>query len=358
MINQQRGVARSFFFRKGFWLFVLIFAAIIGIAFLLIFIFGWKIGQIAVIPTCGDSSFYDTCSLDKPYYCSGGTLIENVSACSCPSYLSKSDNSCISDYQSGQKLLNLPYILNGNNGSVNFTVYNGLVTYLSTLPKTIVYRNGQQPIHSDFKLLRINEPNQNALMMDLVKKIENLAPTDKVTQARIAISLVQNIHWGASGNEIGFGGGQTVGTSRYPYEVLYDNSGLCGEKSELLAEILRKIGYGVVLFYYPNENHETLGIKCPVEESLGGTGYCFVETSGPSIVSDSSMEYSGGIKLSSSPEVILISEGIALPSGLYEYRDAKVLAGLRNKESLGPINSFTFRQIEKKYGLSKVYNIG
>ena len=91
---------------------------------------------------------------------------------------------------------------------------------------------------------------------------------------------------------------------------------------------------------------------------MGGTGYCFVETSGPSIISDDSIEYSGGIKLSSSPEVILISDGIALPSGLYEYKDADILAGLREKGSLGPINSFTLRQLEKKYGLSKVYNIG
>ncbi|MDD5700210.1 MAG: hypothetical protein PHH00_03395 [Candidatus Nanoarchaeia archaeon] len=357
MLNQQRGAARNSFYKPKFWLFVLIFAAIICIATVLILIFGKGITQIAVIPTCGDGSFYDACSLDKPYYCSGGILTENVSACGCPDYLIQSGSSCVSIYQSGQKLLNLSYTVNGKSGGINFTVYNGLVIYLSTLPKTIVYRDGQQPIRSDFKLLRINEPNQNVLMMDLVKKIENLAPADKVAQARIAISIVQNIPWGASGDEIDFGS-QSVGNSRYPYEVLYDNQGLCGEKSELLAQILREIGYGVVLFYYPNENHETLGIKCPVEESLGGTGYCFVESSGPSIISDSSMKYSGNVKLDSSPEVILISDGIALPSGLYEYRDADILAGLRNKESLGPINSFTFRQLEKKYGLSKVYNIG
>ena len=357
MINEQKGAARNLFFKKKFWLFAIIFVSVITIAILLISIFNQGATPVAVIPTCGDGSFYDTCSLDKPYYCSGGTLIEDAPTCGCPDYSSKSVSSCVSIYESGIKPQNFPYVINGKNYSINFTTYNGLTIYLSTLPKTIIYRDGQEPIRSDFKLLRIDEPNQRFLIMGLIKQIENLAPEDKVAQARIAIALVQSISWGASGDEINFGG-QSVGNSRYPYEILYDNQGLCGEKSELLALILRELGYGVALFYYPEENHEALGIKCPVGESLEGTGYCFVETSGPAIISDSEIEYEGGIKLSPSPEIVLISDGIALPSGLYEYRDADMIAGLRNKESLGPISSFTAGQLEKKYGLSKVYNIG
>ncbi|HTZ41720.1 MAG TPA: hypothetical protein VMC07_00735 [Candidatus Omnitrophota bacterium] len=356
MIEEQRGLTKKFLSVHKIRRFFIILIAVLGIALLLIFIFGKNIGQIAVLPTCGDGSFYDSCSLDKPYYCSGGNLLENSSTCGCPSSLIKSEDSCTSSYQSNPEFLELPYVLDGKNYTLNFTAYKGLSTYLSTLPKSIVYYDGQQPLHSDFKLMRINEPNQELLMMPLIKEIENLAPQDKVTQARIAISVVQNIPWGNSPNEIGFGS-QDVADSRYPYQVLYDGNGLCSEKSELLAEILKEIGYGIAIFYYPAENHETLGIKCPVENSLGGSGYCFVETSGPAIISDSQIEYSGGIKLTSSPQIILISNGISLPSGLPEYNDAKTLARLRDKASLGPIDSYNFRQLENKYGLSKVYNI-
>jgi predicted nucleic acid binding AN1-type Zn finger protein len=355
MIEEQRGSIRIPFIRKKKWLFILIIIAAVAIILVLAF---WRSSEkVTAIPTCGDGTFYNTCSLDKPYYCDNGILIENVSACGCPDYLSVSGNSCISIYQSGQKLLNLKYVVDGKNGSIDLELYRGLTTYLSTLPNSIIYRNGQQPVRADFKLMRIEEPNQEVLIMPLIKEIENLAPNDKVAQARIAISLVQNIQWGSSDGEVAFGN-QTVGDSRYPYEVLYDNQGLCGEKSELLAEILKNIGYGTALFYYPYENHETLGIKCPVEESLRNSGYCFVETSGPSILSDSSIEYAGGTTLKSSPEIILISNGISLPSGLDEYSDAELLGDLRNQSSLGPINSYKFSQLEKKYGLSKVYNIG
>jgi len=351
MFGRQRGIRRNFFTWKKLIFIIIIITAV----FILIITFSTN-KQITAIPTCGDGTFYNTCSLDKPYYCNDGILIENVSTCSCPLHLSQSGNSCVSVYQSGQESSSFSYVLNGQNGSLNFSLYKGLTTYLSVLPKAIIYNNGQQPIRSDFKLLRIDEPNQEVLMQPLIKEIENLAPDDKVTQARIAISLVQNIPWGATGQKITVGN-QTIGNSRYPYEVLYDNQGLCGEKSELLAKILKNLGYGVALFYYPKENHETLGIKCPIKESLNGAGYCFVEASGPSIISDSSLVYANGVTLSSSPEVIIIFNGISLPAGLPEYHDAQVLAGLRSKNSLGPINSYIFRQLENKYGLSKVYNI-
>lgn len=348
---EQRKVRKSFFTVKKL-IFIIIIIAIIS--FFLISNLGNK--QVIAVPICGDNTFYNTCSLDKPYYCSNGLLIQNVSACSCPVHLSQSGSFCISPYQSGQEISSFSYVLDGKNGSINFTLYKGLTTYLSNLPKSITYNGEQQPIRADFKLLRIDEPNQDVILKPLVKDIQNLAPDDKVTQARIALSLVQNIPWGTSNAEINFGG-QSVGNSRYPYEVLYENQGLCGEKSELLAYLLKNIGYGVALFYYPVENHEALGIKCPLEESFNGTGFCFVETSGSSIISDSSITYAGGVTLTSSPEVVLISNGISLPSGLPEYNDAKLLASLRSKSSLGPIDSYRFNLLENKYGLSKVYNI-
>ncbi len=338
------------------FLFSFIIIIILGIIILFVFTTSKSNSNFQTVPTCGDGTFYNTCSLDKPYYCYTGILTKNVLSCGCPDVLTRQGIDCVSKYQSGLKSLNLSYVLDGTNGSVNFIAYQGLVTYLSTLPESIVYTDGQQPLRTDFKLMRIDEPNQDALLMPLIKDIENLAPNDKTDQARIAISLVQNIRWGPSGKTVVFGG-NPVDYSRYPYEVLYDNMGLCGEKSELLASILKDLGYGVALFYYPQENHEALGIKCPVQNSLNGTGYCFVETSGPAIISDSSLLYAGGITLTSSPEIVLISNGISLPEGMYEYNDAQTLTSIINKNGLDPFSSYEFKQLESKYGLSKVYNI-
>jgi len=357
MLNwQKKGAKNSSSNSKlKLFLFSFIFVITLGIIIMILLISSRQGSSIYGVPTCGDGSFYNTCSLDKPYYCYKGILTENVLSCGCPDVLTRQGTECISKYQSSPEPMNLSYVLDGTNGSLNFVAYNGLVTYLSTLPESIIYSDGQQPLRADFKLMRVDEPNQDALLMPLIKDIENLAPHDKTDQARIAISLVQNIPWGSSGKTVVFGG-NAVDYSRYPYQVLYDNQGLCGEKSELLVTILKNLGYGIVLFYYPSENHEAVGIKCPVEHSLNGTGYCFVETSGPAIISDSSIVYQGGITLPSSPEIILISNGISLPEGLYEYGDAQTLADIRGT-NLNFISSYEFRQLSAKYGLSKVYNI-
>lgn len=306
--------------------------------------------------TCGDGSLYGTCSISKPYYCSNGTLYLNSSVCGCPEGTSKKGDSCVSKYQTNAKNLTLNYVLDGVNGSVNFTAYKGMDSYLSTLPESIYYSSGQVPQRSDFVLKQINNNDQSVLLEPLVKDIENLAPTDKVNQARIAVSLVQNIPWGASGKTISFLG-SVVGYSRYPYQVVYDNQGLCGEKSELLAFILRDMGYGVALFYYPQQNHEAVGVKCPMQDSFNETGYCFVETSGPAIISDSHLVYADGITLNTTPQLVILSEGISLPSNLQEYKDAKTLDALRQRILLDPISSHILNTLKKKYGLPEVYNI-
>ena len=145
--------------------------------------------------------------------------------------------------------------------------------------------------------------------------------------------------------------------SRYPYEVLYDEEGICGEKSELLAFLLREIGYETVLFYNQEENHESVGIKCPIEESYKRTGYCFVETTGPSIITDDSIEYMGNIVLTSEPEIIHISSGYSLGKYLEEYKDADELKSLK-KNPFVLFRESRFQRLKEKYGLIEEYNIG
>ena len=332
----------------------LIFLSITTFLFVAIVIYFFVLKSSII--KCGDETLYGNCSLRKPYFCLNGTLIEKASVCSCPEILTKKGDLCISKYQTNPKNITLKYVLRGEENEIDFVIYKEMADYISGLPKSIYYQEDEKPSRGDFKLMSINEEEQRELLLPLVTKIQNIAE-DKEDQARIAISMVQNIPYGESEKIIILGANQ-VNYSRYPYEVLCDMQGVCEGKSELLAFLLREIGYGVALFYYPLENHEAVGIKCPVEYSLNNTGYCFVETTGASIITDNQRYYIGGGKLFSVPEIILTLDGISLSDNLYEYKDAKDLIKIsRVIDEKGKINFFQHKKLEhlrKKYGLEHI----
>lgn len=64
----------------------------------------------------------------------------------------------------------------------------------------------------------------------------------------------------------------------YPYETLYLNQGVCSDKTFLAYRVLRQLGYGAAVLDFPEINHSAVGIACPLEYSLAGSGYCYVET--------------------------------------------------------------------------------
>ena len=93
-----------------------------------------------------------------------------------------------------------------------------------------------------------------------------------------------------------------------------------------------------------------------MENSLDKTGYCFIETTGPSIITDNSIEYVGGITLESDPEVFFISDGISLGNDLYEYGDAEDMIKIRNGEFL-LFKESKLQKLKEKYGLVEEYNV-
>jgi hypothetical protein len=338
-------------------LFVLVLLLLFSGGFGLVDFFDKKLSQ----PNdniCGDGTLNNKCSETKPFFCFKEKLIDSAAICGCPEGLSKKDNFCLSSYYTNPKRIYLKYTLRGENSSIGFVVYEGFADYISKVPRSIHYANGYNSSRLDFKLKAIDEEEQKKFLMPLVIKIQNITD-DKEDQARIAISIVQNIPFGVSNKTLIFGGNK-LNYSRYPYEVLYDMQGICGEKTDLLAFLLRELGYETALFYYPSYNHEALGIGCPVKESLVGSGYCFVETTGPSIITDNKISYVGVGKLYSSPEIYPISNGTVLGNGLYEYDDAHQLIRIRTAiEKRGRINflrDIIYKGLEKKYGLINEYH--
>jgi len=341
----------------------IIISVLSAIVLVFLFVFVWnffsdRLDDKESVPTCGDGSFYDTCNLNKPYYCDAetGKLVEKASICGCPDGMSKSGESCFSNYQTQPKEVSLKYVLRGEEKSLDFVVYTGMVNYLSELPKSINYASGERLLRSDFKLRNINNQEQKQLLLPLLIAIQNEAES-KEDQVRIAVSLVQNIEFGNSNKTLNLPGDNGITYSRYPYEVLFDRMGVCGEKSELLAFLLKEMGYGVVFFYHQEENHESLGIKCPVRYSVDDSGYCFIETTGPSIMTDTGIEYVGGIRLRSQPEIILVSNGDSLGLNMYEYKDAKEMMKLRDN-SFVFFKETRFNRLMEKYGLVDAYHPG
>lgn len=95
---------------------------------------------------------------------------------------------------------------------------------------------------------------------------------------------------------------------KYPVETVYGNRGDCDDKSLLLAGLLSREGYDVVLFLFEPEEHMTVGVhsdECPYP----GTGYAIIETTSYAMVGWEEIQFEGLEKLYSTPLVIPIGNG-------------------------------------------------
>lgn len=259
------------------------------------------------------------------------------------------------EYETEPKNITLNYILNGEESEINFTVYRGIVDYLDDLPDPIISTNGETPTLADFKYKHINEEVQKEYLIELVDKVKEI-DDNKLNQVRIAISLVQNIEYNKSNKTTILNSKQEVEYSRWPYEVLYDEQGICGEKSELLVFLLKELDYDVGMFRYVDEDHEVVALKCPKKYSVEDTRYCFVETTGASIITDDSIEYVGGIKLKSSPMLIELYEGEQLDKGLREYKDGKLMKKIRQGKFVF-FKKWRLNRLNKRYNLVNEYDL-
>lgn len=296
---------------------------------------------------CTDSTEYGVCSKTKPNYCTNGKIISLASVCGCPRDFIPEQDNCVSKYETGEKTLYFNYNVKDEfDGSIELMVYKGLNDYLAALPRSISYSSYEDPpSRKDFIMRNLNNDKQEYYLLELVAKIEalNLSRDDK---ARVAISLVQNIPYDVVGVE------SNTLTGKYPYEVIYTKRGVCGEKSELLAFILKELGFGVANFIFDAENHASLGIKCSDQYDYRDTGYCFVESTAPTIITYKSGRYVSVGYLNSMPEVVVISDGYTFESVEEEYLDGLMYEKIMQMGSV--LSSSNYNKWEKlmdKYGL-------
>ena len=195
----------------------------------------------------------------------------------------------------------------------------------------------------------IDEPDGKTYLDDMVRSIEEKT-SDPDDQARIAISLVQTIPYDQ--NEAADVKSSPGIRGQYPYEVLYNDAGICQDKSFLLAYLLRGLGYGVVLFDFPLQNHMAVGIKSPDHYSYYHSGYAFIETTTPSIPTDSEDSYIDVGKLTTAPQIVPIHDGDSFLGISEEYQDAITLNKLETTGgSLAPEQYQEWQTLVWKYGL-------
>lgn len=304
---------------------------------------------------CGDGTEHGICSTENVgYICKRGELIERADLCGCSREFKPIGADCFSSLNYDKKFVRMNYTLYGSRSFFEILVYGGVLDYLDNTTITEDFFESENPNRENFHRLNIEDSVQEDFLKDLVVEVQN-SRVDEIERFRAAVSLVQNIPYGFSEKEDLIFGEFNLTHSRYPYEVIYDNQGVCGERSDLLVFLLRELGYGSAIFYFPEANHEFVGIKCPSEVSFRNTGYCSIETTSPSIISFDVSEAVDGSVLGENFEIYEMYSGKSLPLEMKEYADADAYENLMEViEIHGALTTKEKIQLEKlewEYGL-------
>jgi len=240
-------------------------------------------------------------------------------------------------YKSEQKFHKYIYYLDGRK-SISYVTSGGLSDYFSKESHTYRYNYVQEVILELFK-----NSYQDEYLEPFISQIRK-ASSSPDTQARIAISLVQHIPY--SWDKYAAASSDWY----YPYETLHNDQGVCSDKSLLLAYILNKLGCDAVLFEF--SDHMAVGVKCDDQYDFKNSGYAFVESTRPTIITYIPENYVNGFRITSSGETIHLQGGTKSLDVSEEYRDAQELKRI---ESMGQVldeyNYARWQSLTKKYDL-------
>lgn len=249
-----------------------------------------------------------------------------------------------------------PYLLRGTPGSLRFGLEKELSAYThcrsaelggrhqSTwirINNVTVFRSGGL---TEFYAKFLDDPRQKPAIARLSGIIRETDP-DPDDRARIAVSLVQSIPYEKA---------DLSGPIKLPYDVLYTGSGDCDEKSLLLAALLRELGYNVSLLRFDDQKHMAVGIRVPTGYDYNHTGYAFIETTNPAIISFNSLSDMFGV--AGNPVIIPVSDGREFGTIAEEYSDAENLETLITTSKRNGILSHdeaeTLLALKNRYGLN------
>ncbi|HAT73651.1 MAG: hypothetical protein US30_C0009G0007 [Candidatus Moranbacteria bacterium GW2011_GWF2_36_839] len=168
---------------------------------------------------------------------------------------------------------------NGKDYKLSKTFYGSLYNFYANSPKTYSYQGELSPDwEKDYYAMFLRHTSSDDSISLLATDLQNLGAQKKLNADQIvelALAFVQAIPYDHSRAEELLSGS---GATNYPYETLFENRGVCSDKSFLLANLLTQMGYGTALLAYDDERHMAVGIGCPAEFSSYDSGYCYAET--------------------------------------------------------------------------------
>ena len=242
------------------------------------------------------------------------------------------------DYLRSPKTTSFSYFIEGNRRSLSFTTFGGLSDFFSGKSHSFYY-DPDNGVIMDL----LENTVQNEFMLPFIDMIRKRSVTGD-DQAKIAISLVQRIP--NNGNRYV----RTQTDWYFPYEILHNNEGSAADKSILLAYLLNELGYETVLFEFPG--HMAVGVKSSSRYSFYDTGYAYIETTRPTIITYEPDAGYGGFSISQNPRVIHLIGGKKVLDVSTEYSDARRMKQL---EQMGGSLNQSYRvelsKISDKYDL-------
>jgi len=168
-------------------------------------------------------------------------------------------------------------------------------------------------------------------------------------RVRAVASLVQYIPYDynkATGEEeepTGRGHG-----TRYPYETLYENAGICGEKSFLITYLLKEFGYGTATMVFFSPLHRVAAVKCADAYDFRNTGYCIIQPNYRKMITF------GGSQEDEDPDQIdVLSDGKTF-GAKKDWKDSRKYWEIFNSIDAGTYTkkqAKAYKKLIKKYGL-------
>jgi hypothetical protein len=193
----------------------------------------------------------------------------------------------------------------------------------------------------------VDDNTQKEYMESLVRDIRYTSDNTDI-QAQHAIRFVQSLPY----NDTSYR--EDPSLWHYPYQTLYNDGGVCSDKSELLVYLLRELGFATVIFHFSEEDHAAVGIKTNHTLGYAETEYTFIETTTPSMIGYANMTYNNGtMKLHTIPDVITMSTGKTM--GKYANEEFNDAMEMNRLDLLGgeidKTNYTEWRHITNKYGM-------
>ena len=194
--------------------------------------------------------------------------------------------------------------------------------------------------------LNYDRADQKAAMQPLVDWIKKkIKKSDD--QVRVAASIVQNMEYDY--NKYNNNNVETNGRghgSRFPFETLYENKGICGEKADVIVYLLKQFGYGTaeITFISPGL-HEVAGVKCADAYDFQNTGYCFIDP-----ISRHMITFAGSYASSTPYLITPISDGKTF-NAKNDFKDSQGWWKVLSEGTRSKANNKLYKNLMKKYGM-------